>query len=91
MYAGNLASIGTLPAGTLAATLSPDGTRVYSYDSSGNVRSFDITGATVVALNSRAANGGAGDIAKRHVMTITPDGQTLFIAGSAAVLVEPIP
>jgi hypothetical protein len=90
LYAANLASMGMLPAGTLAATLSADGTRAYTYDGT-DVRSFDISAAAVVALNTRAASGSAGDPAKRHVMTITPDGQTLFIAGSAAVLVEPIP
>jgi hypothetical protein len=87
--ASTLTAQGSLPIGTLAATLSADGTRAYTYDGTQVLR-FDVTGPTPVQQAQRNASGSAGDPARRHVMTISPDGQTLFIAGSDSVLVEPV-
>lgn len=93
VYSGSFQSLGSLPASTLAAVLSPDGTRVYGYDSNEQLRAYDISGPTVSPLGTGPwdASGGAGDPQRGTVMTISPDGQTLFIAGNAALLVEPIP
>jgi hypothetical protein len=93
VYSGTFQQLGSLPAGTLAAVLSPDGTRVYAFDSNEQLRAYDVSGAAVAPLGTGPwnANGSAGDTQRRTVMTISPDGQTLFIAGSGAFLVEPIP
>ncbi len=73
-------------------SVSPDGTRAYSYNgSSGVIRVFDLTnsdglggfveltGTTVPASTSAAQ------------MTISTDGRTLFIANSEQLLVVPVP
>jgi hypothetical protein len=88
--ASALTAQGSLPIGTRAATFSADGTHAYTYDGTQVLR-FDVTGPTPVQQAQRNASGNAGDPARRHVMTISPDGQTLFIAGSDSVLVEPVP
>jgi hypothetical protein len=88
--ASALTAQGSLPGSTLAATLSADGTRAYTYDGTQVLR-FDVIGPTPVQQAQRNASGSAGDAARRHVMTLSPDGQTLFIAGSSSVLVEPVP
>jgi hypothetical protein len=90
VVADTLTARGSLPAGTLAATLAADGTRAYAYDGT-QVLAFDLNGPTPVQADQRNASGNAGDPARRHVMTISPDDQTLFIAGSESVLVEPVP
>jgi hypothetical protein len=93
VYSGTLQLLGSLPASALAAVLSPDGTRVYAYDSNQKLRAYDVSGTAVSPLGTApwSATGSAGDTLRRTVMTISPDGRTLFVAGSDALLIEPIP
>lgn len=90
VYDGDFRVIGHLPADTLAATLSPDGSRVYTYNSSGQVRSFDASGASLAPISNWAPASSAGDSQLPVLMTISADSGTLFIAGSEAILVEPV-
>ena len=89
VYNRNFELIGQLPSSTLAAVLAPNGTTIYTYDANGTVNNYNAT--TMTLTRSRPAVGSPGDHAKRVLITISPDGLTLFIAGTDALLVEPIP
>jgi hypothetical protein len=84
--------LGTLPAGTLGAAINPEGTRVYTYEA-GGIQTFDVSvdrdGAAYTALG--AATAVPGDPGANLKMTISPDGRTLFLAGSTQLIVVPTP
>lgn len=93
VYDASFTLLGNLPGTTQAVTLKPDGSRAYTYDSSGMVRTFDLTGVLVGGIYPEVGTGttppdnpGTGV----H-MTISPDGGTLFFAGSNLVIVLPVP
>jgi hypothetical protein len=75
-----------------AVAIAPDGTRAYVFDSSSNVRAFDLTQPTVGGLfpeigTGTSASPGTGPFR----MKTTPDGGTLFLAGGTAVVILPAP
>jgi len=79
------------PGDSAAVALSPDGMRAYQYVSGALLRTFDVSspdqgvseiGAGIVLLTDPGAN---------PVMTVSPDGGTLFIAGANAIVVVPAP
>jgi hypothetical protein len=84
--------LGTLPGGTLAAAINPEGTRVYTYEA-GGIQTFDVSvdrdGAAYTAMG--AATPVPGDPGANLKMTISPDGRTLFLAGSTQLIVLPTP
>lgn len=94
VYDVNFALQGTLPDTTTAVVLNSAGTRAYTYDpTAGGIRVFDISvdrdeaayaqfGATVPLV---------GDPGDGTQMTISPDGGTLFLAGSSRIVVQPTP
>jgi hypothetical protein len=84
---------GALPNTTLAVVLKADGTAAYTYDSSGKVRKFDLTGTPVAGVYPEIGTGTtlAGSPGNNVSMTITPDGGTLFLAGGTQVVVQPAP
>ena len=95
VYDGTEAVLGLLPGTTAAAALKPDGTRVYTYDPpNGGIVTYDIS-------LGHPVSGGypslgpivplAGDPGSNVQMTISPDGLTLFLAGSTQVVVQPTP
>jgi hypothetical protein len=90
-----LTLIGTLPDTTLAVTVRPDGARAYTLDSAaGGILAFDISAAVTNAgayTPLGAAVPLAGDPGGGIKMTISPDGGTLFLAGSTQVVVQPAP
>jgi hypothetical protein len=92
---------GELPATTSASVLTPDGTTAYTYGTDGQVHRFDISAlppgglggaypevGTPIALadDPSAAPGDLG-----VWMLVTPDGGTLFLAGSQQVVVQSLP
>ena len=83
--------LGTLPAGTLGAAINPEGTRVYTYEA-GAIQTFDVSvdrdGGAYTTLGATAVPGDPGANLK---MTISPDGRTLFLAGSTQLIVVPTP
>lgn len=94
VYDANLSLMGTLPATTLAVALKPDGKRAYTYDSAAAaVLTFDTStdkdGNALPQIGTAAAL--AGNPGGGVIMTISPDGNTLFLAGSAQVVVQPTP
>lgn len=91
--ADTLNPFGTLPATTQAVVLKPDGTRAYTYDSASNsIVVYDTTvdrdEAALTPLGSVTAFAAPGGSVK---MAITPDGGTLFMAGTSQIVVQPTP
>jgi hypothetical protein len=104
VYDGQYNPLGDLPTSTDAVVLSPDGTRAYAFDHSGTMKTYDLTGALVAGIYPQlSATTLAGDPGPASTitpalysnavvaMTITPDGRTVFIAGSKGVVVQPAP
>lgn len=94
VYDANYNLLGTLPGTTLAVAVKPDATRAYTFDSTASqILSFDLTATPaggafpqVGTGTSLAGNPGAG-----VQMTISPDGGTLFLAGSSQIVIQPSP
>jgi hypothetical protein len=91
VYDRDFQLLGQLPANTIAAVFSPHLPRIYAYDSTGQLSSYDLTGTSVTPVRSWSPSASAGDPQRRVVMTITAEGWTLLIAGTNGVLVEYIP
>jgi hypothetical protein len=94
VFDGAFGFLGTLPDTTNAVVLKPNGTRAYAYDATaGGILVYDTSvdrnEAAYVALG--AATPLAADPGTGVRMTITPDGGTLFIAGSLRIVVLPTP
>lgn len=94
VYDGNFALLGTLPATTTAVAVKPNGTRAYAYDpTAGGIVVYDISvdrdEAAYAPLG--AVTPLAGDPGSGVKMAITPDGGTLFLAGSTQIVVQPTP
>jgi len=76
-----------------AVVVNPAGTRLYAYYASSNViATYDIStytsGATLSSLGPTPLSDNPGASVK---MTITPDSQTLILAGPDHVLIQPTP
>ncbi len=87
-----------LPSTTLASTLNRAGTRAYTFDSDGRVHVFDVstgqsTGNYPEVGNAivLAADPGPGTNGQDMQITLSPDDRTLFLAGSNAIVVQPLP
>jgi hypothetical protein len=87
--------LGHLPATTLAVALTPNGQRAYTYDSGGSIRVFDLTTSLPSSSSSYPEIGNptvpADSPGTGVVMTISPDANTLFIAGNQRILIVPAP
>lgn len=94
VYDNTFALWGKLPETTLALALRPDGKRAYTYDSAaGGLLVFDTSatksGEAYVALGAVVPlTGSPGANVK---MTISPDGNTLILAGANQLVVQPTP
>jgi hypothetical protein len=76
-----------------AVVVSPDGNRLYAYYSSTNVvDTYDIStysnGTTLTPIGTTALSAPPGASVK---MTITPDAQTLILAGANQIVIQPTP
>jgi len=94
VYDSNFALLGTMKTTTLAVVFSPDGKRAYTYDSG--------AAALLIYDTSKSAAGKAfnrlgapvplaGDPGAGVKMAISPDGGTLFFAGSTQLVIQPTP
>jgi len=95
VYDSAFGLVGALPSTTLAAVPSPDGTKVYAYDSAAaGIVTYDATTAVTTAgtvlpvLGSTIAL--SGDPGSNVQMVITPFGNGLFLAGSDRIVVVPV-
>lgn len=91
--------LGTLPVTTLATALNRSGSRAYTWDANGTVRTFDVQNGPVTAAGSfveiapaitPAGNPGAGIDGLDMRMAMSPDERILFMAGSAGIVVVPV-
>ena len=76
-----------------SAVISPDGTRAYGYCSSpSRLYSYDLTMQDVNGNYIEIANLPISDAGFNKVsMTISPDGNTLFIVGGTNLIISPVP
>jgi len=94
VYDESYTLLGTLPDTTLAVVVKPDATRAYTFDSvASQVLSFDLTATPGGAAFPQVGTGTtlAGDPGSGVQMAISPDGGTLFLAGSNQIVVQPSP
>jgi hypothetical protein len=93
VYDASYNLLGTLPGTTLAVVVKPDATRAYTFDSTGQVRSFNLTAAPAGGPFPEVGSGTtlAGNPGTGVRMAISPDGGTLFLAGSSHIVVLPSP
>lgn len=79
------------PEALAAVALSPDGTRAYQYVSGTLLRTFDVSSSDQGVSEIGAGTVLASDPGANPVMTVSPDGRTLFIAGANGIVVVPAP
>jgi hypothetical protein len=94
VYDSALAFLGALSDAPEAVVLRQNGDRAYTFDvSAGGVLTFDLTANpdSDVYNPLAAAVPLVGDPGASVKMTITPDGRTLFIAGTTQLVVQPAP
>lgn len=94
VVSNDLSLFGTLPDTTTAVVMKPNGTRAYTYDPTlGGIVTYDVSvdrdEAAYVALG--AATPLVGNPGSGVKMIISPDGGTLFLAGSSQIVVQPTP
>jgi hypothetical protein len=94
VHGDQFAQYGTLPNTIVALALRSDGSRVYAYDpTAGGIVTYNITetkdGGAYTAVGTTVPL--VGDPGANPKMIITPDGNTLFIAGSTQLVVQPTP
>jgi IPT/TIG domain-containing protein/BACON domain-containing protein len=89
IYDANLQLLGTIPG---SQTLSPDGLRAYAADHT-VLHTYDLGATPVAGVFPELGTGTTlpGDPGPNTAMTVSPDGGTLFIAGSDAIVVVPTP
>ncbi|HEU4654276.1 MAG TPA: IPT/TIG domain-containing protein [Steroidobacteraceae bacterium] len=92
VYEGTLNLSASIPVAD-AVAVKPDGTRVYAYYSASNtIETFDTTtftnGQVLTSLGTTTLTVSPGATVK---MTITPDAQTLILAGAAQIVIQPTP
>jgi hypothetical protein len=86
--------LGTLPTTTVAVAVNSTGTRAYTYDSDADaILTFNIStdedGDDYPQLGSAVAL--AGDPGSGIRMAISPDNNTLFLAGNSQIAIQPTP
>ena len=94
VYDASYNLLGTLPDTTLAVVVKPDATRAYTFDSTASqVLSFDLTATPAGGAFPQVGSGTmpAGNPGTGVKMAISPDGGTLFLAGSNQIVVQPAP
>lgn len=94
VYDSGYRLLGTLPATTLAVVVKPDATRAYTFDSAAaQILSFDLTASPAGGAFPQVGSATApvGDPGSGVRMAISPDGGTLFLAGSSQIVVQPAP
>ena len=93
VYDANFQLLGSIPF-EFTVALSPDGSRAYAY-STGTVllHAYDLVAPPVAGVFQEIGTGTAlpSDPGLSAVMTVSPDGGTLFIAGADAIVVVPAP
>lgn len=88
---------GSLPLTAYDYVLTPDGSRAITYGDDGKVHIYDLTAAPVSGLFPEIGSGitlvdsPTDAFANLVRMALTPDGQTLFVAGDKQIVIQPIP
>jgi hypothetical protein len=88
IYDANFSTLGALPVVPSQLTVNPAGTRAIALDGD-NVRTFDMTTAPFTEIGSPISIGATG--MGGSMTAITPDGKTVFYAGTQLLVVMPLP
>jgi hypothetical protein len=89
LYDAQFNVLGALPDGAAPFVISPDGSSAYAYNAAGgSVLKFGISGGGA-AETGRSVVAPPGT--QMTEMTISPDGGTLFLAGTTSVVIAPAP
>jgi hypothetical protein len=102
IYDRSSALLGLLPGTAGAVAFSPDSARAYTFDSSGKLRTFNLTAPTLsgkfleIGTGTDLAGSPGPDIAVFSPtavvrMITSPDGGTLFLAGGNQLVIQPAP
>ncbi len=95
VYDGSYNLLGTLPSTTRAVVLYQDATPhifAYTYDSAlSQVLRYDLSVSQGGGVYSSGASAPAANPGANVRMAISPDGGTLFLAGSSQIVVQPAP
>ncbi len=92
VYDASYNLLGTLPSTstTLAVVVKPDASRAYMFDSTASqVLSFDLTASPAGGAFPQVGSVALGNPGTGVKMTISPDGGTLFLAGSTQIVTQP--
>jgi DNA-binding beta-propeller fold protein YncE len=76
--------MGTLVAGTADAAFSPTADIIYGYDDTGTLTAYDLATGTPLAPGLAIAGTGSTGL-----VTVSPDGGTVFVAGDQELAVVP--
>jgi hypothetical protein len=92
VYDADYQFLGSIP-GSSAVVLSPDGARVYAYSNGTVMRTYNLAASPVAGVFPEFGPETTlpSDPGATPVMTVSPDGGTLFIAGSDGIVVVPAP
>jgi hypothetical protein len=92
VYDSNLNLLGTLPSSTQAYVVNSKGTRVYTYDGTPQILTFDVSstanGGAYAPTGTPIAVAAAGTNPR---MNISQDDHTVFVAGATQIIVQPVP
>jgi hypothetical protein len=86
----SLSAVGSLPTTTIGAVLAPTAMRAYTYDQNGTVRIWDVSATPVVEVTPAITLTGT-PVSTQAVLTVTPDGGTLFLALDSGIVITPTP
>jgi len=94
IYDSSFTLLGQLPITTELVAFNADGTRIYAYDSSSTLRTYDLTASTIGGMFPEIGSGttlagspGSGV----QKMILSADGSTLFITGTSSIVIQPAP
>lgn len=94
VYDAAYTALGTVGPNARAVAVSATGERAYVFDANGELLTFDLTvdpaGGDYTEIDAVALDP-AVDPADQVELLVTQDGGTTFLAGSARILVQPVP
>ncbi|MBT8098436.1 MAG: hypothetical protein KJO82_01735 [Gammaproteobacteria bacterium] len=94
VYDAAYTALGTVGPNARAVAVSASGERAYVFDTNGELLTFDLSvdpgGGAYTEIDAVALDP-AIDLADKVELLVTQDGGTAFVAGSARILVQPVP
>jgi hypothetical protein len=86
----SLSAVGSLPGTTIGAVLAPTAMRAYTYDQNGTVRTWNVSTPPIVEVTPAITLTGT-PVSTQAVLTVSPDGGTLFLGLDSGIVITPTP